>query len=104
MKTEPAVRARSADRRRLSQEAIAAMSNRTMADLPREDLVAIVELVRDHLPQQHWVESTDQCDEATLLRMAFQARECCRHLIESGQACRPTCNCEGDDCGCPHCT
>ena len=66
-----------------TSNSIAEMSNCVIAHLGRADLIAIIRHVEEHIPQPDWTSSIDQCDEGTLLRMAFRARECCRHLLEN---------------------
>ena len=85
-----------------TRESIANLSNFAMADLSAEELSQIIRLIEDHIPQPHWADSIEQCDEATLLRMAFRARECCRHLVACENGLKQPDECD-NNCGCPHC-
>lgn len=91
------------DRPGLSLESIAALSNSQLAELTPAELVAMIQLVEPYIPQPDWDASIHEQDSATLLKMGFCARECCRHLLSSADSEVQKC---GDDesCGCPHCS
>lgn len=87
----------------LSLEAIATLSNARLAELPPAALIAIIQQVEPHIPQPDWDVSLHDQDAAMLLKMAFCARECCRHLLSSADSDVQKCACD-ESSDCPHCS
>jgi hypothetical protein len=67
-------------------------------------LAELIEAVEAYTPQPDWVSSIGDCDEETLLRMAYCARECCRHVVASEEEHKELRSLSSEcSCRCPHC-